>query len=204
MTVLVSPNDEASMQHCRQLCDYDLNFIEEITYLLDRRLDLLGREAAEHNDPDGWGIFDRVEHTIGVGLVVGQNYLTEIIGPTSTARRLRCLALGPSLALGPRHPLGHSIAEVVNAAANYLKHHAEPLTSKSNIALLQTLGVWKLDPMQEDTKCDYPMGNLFFEMLAPAPDRFSTLVRLLAQWRAAVISVDHPSEPPPSEPSGSR
>lgn len=173
------------MQHYRQLCDYDLNFLEEITDLLDKRLDRLHKEAGEHDDPDGWGIFDRMEHTIGVGLVVCQNYLTEIIGAADPARKTRCLALGP------RHRLGHSIAEVVNAASNYVKHHPEPLVRKSNIAILESFGVWKRDPMQQGGKYDYPMGNLFFEVLDPAPDRFSTLLALLAQWRDAVIAAGY-------------
>lgn len=37
---------------------------------------------------------------------------------------------------------------------------------------------------------DYPMGNLLCDVLKPAPPRFAELLRLLEQWRDAVIADD--------------
>lgn len=173
--------------HYRQLVDYDLQFLEEVTSLLDRKLDALDEEIESHPDPDSFGLFDRSEYTIGLGLVACQNYFTAVMGPRDRDGRARCLSLGP------RHPRRHSIAEIVNAGANYVKHHPEPLTNRTAIAILDSFGVWKHDRTQVGGRLDYPMGNLLFDVLRPAPPRFSELLRRLEQWRDAVLAHDDAS-----------
>jgi hypothetical protein len=165
--------------HIRSLCDYDLEFLGEIVEMLDRHLDRLDEEANGHPDPDGSGILDRMEYVSGLGLVACQNYLAAVIG---TGDKTQCLALGP------KHANHHSIAEIVNAGANYVKHRAEPLTSKSNINILDAFGVWKHDATYQGGKYDYPIGNLLYAALYPLRPRFKTLLTLLQQWRDAMIT----------------
>lgn len=170
--------------HYRQLADYDLQFLEEVTDLLDRKLDALDEEIESHPDPDSFGLFDRAEYTTGLGLVACQNYFTAVMGPRDRDGRARCLGLGP------RHPGGYSIAEIINAGANYVKHHPEPLTNKTAIAILDSFGVWKNDWTEVGGRLDYPMGNLLFDLLRPARPRFGELLRSLMPWRDAVIAHD--------------
>jgi hypothetical protein len=167
--------------HIRQLVDYDLQFLDELTALLDRRLDELEREMDGHPDPDAWGFLDSWDATAGLGFVACQNYLTAVVGKGS---KKACLPLGPT------HAAGDSIASIVNAGANYVKHHAEarPLDDLHLVAVMHRLNVWEWNASQErDGAISYPMGNLLFEALKPAPRRFGELLPLLERWRDAVI-----------------
>lgn len=157
---------------------------KEVTGLRDRKLDALDEEIESHPDPDSFGLFDRSEYTIGLGLVACQNYLTAVMGPRDRDGRARCLGLGP------RHPRRHSIAEIINAGANYVKHHPESLTNRTAIAILDSFGVWKHDRTQVGGRLDYPMGNLLFDVLKPARPRFAELLHSLTRWRDAVIAND--------------
>jgi hypothetical protein len=166
--------------HFRLLADYDLQFLEELCELLDEKLDQLDGLAREHRDPDQMGIFDRIEYIVGLGLVACQNYLTVVMGDLEKKDRPGCLQLGPM------HQNGYSLAEIIHAGANYVKHHAEPLANAKSIAILEKFDVWKTNVSQVGSRFDYPMTSLFFELFEE-PANFSNLLRRLDEWRSAVI-----------------
>lgn len=111
--------------HYREMADFDLDALEELLTMLDGRLDEIDTENETCPDPDQFGQYDRSEYLIGKGFVACQTYLTEVMGHR-TQKEKKAL-----LSLGPRHSSGHSAAEIVHAAGNYVKHRAEPLANKS-------------------------------------------------------------------------
>jgi hypothetical protein len=91
--------------------------LDEALATLDSLLsEIEGADACE--DPDQFGYFDRLEWVAGLGFTACQTYITETRSWFGTERA--------SLSWGPRYGRGdHTIAQVVNAAANYWKHQAE-------------------------------------------------------------------------------
>ncbi|HXF34764.1 MAG TPA: hypothetical protein VN603_09335, partial [Candidatus Acidoferrales bacterium] len=47
-----------------------------------------------------------------------------------------------------------------------------------------------------DEPIDYPIGNLFHAMMAPAPNRFRHVIPLLERWRDSVIETVEEPRPP--------
>jgi hypothetical protein len=196
--------------HFRQLYDYDLNLLTEAAELLDKHLDALEEEAKGVTDPDAAGLYDRLEYVTGFGLVACQTYVNNVVGTLRMSegaierakevgrhlteaeleesqrrrreRRDQCLVLGP-------HAKGHSIATIVNAAANYVKHHAEPELNQGTRAVLAGFDFWNAEGGVDGTAA-YPIGSLFYDILHPQPPRFRSLLPLLKEWRDAVMACD--------------
>ena len=171
--------------HYRQMFDFDLSFLEEMVAVLDRRLQRLDREIKDHPDPDGWGLLDRSDYATGVGFIVCQNYLTAVIGEDFDKKR--------SLALGPVHARGVTIASAIWAGANYAKHRPEGEPHHETVDTLRAFGVLAADPPESGRNYDYPLANLLYELLTPQPIRFATVLPLLEQWRDAVFAAAPPA-----------
>jgi hypothetical protein len=110
--------------------DFDLEFLEEVAEMLDSKLKRLERAGAASGDPDQFGFLDRIEFLVGVGFTACQTYISATSGYMGVAK-------AESLTLGPTIGAGLKLARVVNAAANYWKHHedgnpfASPTRTKS-------------------------------------------------------------------------
>lgn len=197
--------------HILQLCDHEFEFLSESASVIDCDLEVLGKEIGEHHDPDGWGLISSFESRVSLGLVACQLYLAAIIGsgkPLGFAardalgadnanatekarkglRRQRQKRKLDCLALGPRHSKGRSIAEIVHAAGNYVKHSPEEDIHTSTKQVLAPFRIWRDDTSDPEDTFDYPMTNLLSDLVKPRPHRLAPLVALLEQWREAVIA----------------
>ena len=161
------------------IIDFDLDFLRAAVTLVDASLARLDESARSSPDPDAFGIFDELEYISGFGFIACQTYATAVASRSQFRNRKR-----EALALGPRHRTGRSMAELVNAAANYWKHSPEwsldaPTTQAAQtIEVISTLGV--------DSDASYPIANALHEILTPHPARFANLVPFLTQWRNAL------------------
>jgi len=159
-----------------EIFDYDLEFLQELAFLLDTRLGLLEARESSLSDPDAFGIHDSAEYIVGIGFVACQGYLTATYGPLQIDKQ-------EALKLGPRHRGGQTVAALINYAANFWKHHEEWSLNPNSAPQTRTLAA--LATVAEvDT--DYPLFATLASLLSPRPPRFHALLPQLEAWRSAV------------------
>ncbi len=169
------PGDAEEYRGRIDCIDFFYPLLQEVAELIDSKLDQIDDEAADLTDPDAFGLTDRAEYVIGFGFVACQEYLTSITGTEKRDARLRC---GPARGR-------FTLAETVNAAANYWKHHGEWSTPPKGVALttidiLRELGV--------DAQGYYPMLETIARLRGDLPKRFGALLPGLAAWRDEVFA----------------
>ncbi len=162
------------------IIDFNLDFLRRAAVLIDASLDRLDRESGASQDPDAFGIFDEAEYLVGFGFVACQTYLTAIASQSTLKGEKR-----KALSLGPLHRTGQSMAQLVNAAANYWKHSPEWSLDTPSIQAKQTLEV--ISRLGVDTSAPYPTANMLYEILTPHPARFAPLLPFLTQWRNTLL-----------------
>jgi hypothetical protein len=157
--------------------DFDLGLLTELLAVLDRQIARIEDEASRSLDPDGHGLFDRMEALIGLGFVACQQYIN------ATYRQL-----APDKAQAIRQPptlaSGRSVIEVINAAANFWKHRDE-WPGQNGKAEERTRAV--IDDVSSSS-ADYVMGNVLYELVRPHPLRFVSVVDRLIHWRDLLIA----------------
>jgi hypothetical protein len=166
--------------------DLDLDFLEELLALIDGQLEALDAEAKESSDPDGSGIWDRREGVVGLGFVACQQYLHATYPHLQVKDKLMALQSGP------KHARGVYVVELINAAANFWKHHDEWRSNDKHAGrtkiVIEQLGV--------SAGKSYVLSNVLYRMVQPEPDRFRSVVPLLISWRDQLIG---PREQPSSK-----
>jgi hypothetical protein len=160
--------------------DFDLEFLTAATALVDTSLERLHAEARSSPDPDAFGIFDEAEYLTGFGFVACQTYATAVVSRSQLKGKKR-----EALALGPKHRTGRSMAQLINAAANYWKHSPEWALDAPTTQAAQTIEV--ISSLGVDAGDSYPVANLLREILTPHRARFENLMPFLKQWRDAVL-----------------
>jgi hypothetical protein len=160
------------------ILDFDLDFLKDAAALIDARLERLDKEVTASPDPDAFGAFDQAEYITGFGFVACQTYTTAIM----SSCKLK-LKKHEALALGPKHRTGRSMAELINAAANYWKHSPRGSPDAPSTRAQRTLEV--IASLGVDTSASYLLANTLYEILAPHPARFANLIPFLTQWRDA-------------------
>lgn len=159
--------------------DFDLDFLKAAVALVDSNLSRLRNDARSSPNPDAFGILDELEYITGFGFVACQSYATAVASRSQLKNQKR-----EALALGPKHRTGRSMAQLINAAANYWKHSPEwsletPADqAQQTIEMISTLGV--------NIDTSYPVAAVLHEILAPHPARFANLLPFLTQWRDAL------------------
>jgi hypothetical protein len=153
---------------------FDLSFLEDAVILVDTNLTRLDSEAKRVEDPDQLGTFEKAEYIMGFGLVACQTYITACVSRTA-------LSKGAALNLGPKHSCGLSIVCLVNALANYWKHHSEwesPLTGQAQ----KTVDAIK--KLNVEPSGSYVVANSLHALHRPHEPRMRIIVPFLKQWRS--------------------
>lgn len=152
--------------------DADLDLAAEVTDLVDRHL-----ESAEIGNlalADALGDFDRLEHLVGLGFAACQRYLSATYGflgvPKMTA-----------LTAGLGHPSGKAVAELVNHAANYWKHHEEWALDKNPVQRQRVVDAFAAAGISVDD--NYPLLAMLRVLAEPSPPSFAPVILVLARWR---------------------
>jgi hypothetical protein len=160
--------------HQRRVVDFDLDLLVEIVGTVDRLIGVVEAEISRSADPDGLGLFNRLEGVVGLGFVACQQYLNATY-PQLAAETKRAAFLA-----GPKHPSGRSVAELVNAAANYWKHREEWGDANSQGHETRTREV--IDSVTP-SRGECVVGNVLAALVGGQAERFSSLVGQVVQWR---------------------
>ncbi len=115
---------------------------------------------------------ERMESVVGLGFVACQQYLNTTYSQLARPGQKRWQVV----ASPPRHSCGKSFASIVDAAANYWKHHGEwpnPLEARTREVI---------DALTSSTG-DYVLGSLLVSLVRPEPPRLSSMVHELKLWR---------------------
>jgi hypothetical protein len=99
------------------LSGFDRGLLVDLLAVLDAEIGKLDHLIPSDPDPDGSGLLDRGDSLYGLGFVVCQQYI-------NSSYRASGLKRSDALAHCPMYS-SDSYAKVVNAAANYWKHHGE-------------------------------------------------------------------------------
>lgn len=160
------------------VCDYDLDLLSQLLKVLDEQLDRFEDKCQSIEDADGFGLYDWAEHIAGIGFAACQTYIAATYPVTRVAKV-------DALRLDPLHSSsGRSVAAILNAAANFWKHHPEwPLekgTARQDAvrAAFEDLG-YAADG-------EYLLSGILTE-LTGGQARFKSILPLLRQWRDQLI-----------------
>jgi len=158
--------------------DYELEFLEELLAVMDARIERVSEEATTVPDPDAWGHLDHLDAAAGLGFVACQQYMSAIagwFGLTATKNWKQA-----ALAQGPIHSSGARTVALINAGANYWKHHEEwTLPGGQDKLAERTLQTLEATGIRRD------QSYLAFSLLAELvrPPRLSALLSDLIEWR---------------------
>ena len=168
-----------------RVCDYDLDLLSQLLKVLDEQLERFEDECQSSEDADAFGLYDWAEHIAGIGFAACQTYLAATYPVTRVAKV-------DALRLGPLHSSsGRSVAAILNAAANFWKHHPEWPLEKSKTrqdtvrAAFEDLG-YAVDG-------EYPLSGILTE-LTGGQARFKPILPLLTQWRDQLIRRAAPTD----------
>ena len=161
----------------QSIFDPDLDMLTEVLAVFDRHLAAILEGWEDASEADSLGYFDRAEHITGLGFVACQAYLTATYGFANVKK-------SDALSMGPRHASGQTIAQAINHAANFWKHHDEWHLDKS---LAQQDRIMRaFDSIGFPVDLDYPLSGVLTELAVPGPAAFAPLLPKLDQWREEV------------------
>jgi hypothetical protein len=161
-----------------EILDFDLQFLRELVRLLDAQLEDIEKQATHVSDVDAFG--EAFEYIAGIGFVACQGYLAVTYGSLGVKKQ-------DALKKKPGHRSGYTIAELVNHAANFWKHHEEwPLNpnSRQQAATLAALAALDIEGK------DYPLSCALAALVLPTRGRFHALLSHLEAWRDALASAE--------------
>ncbi len=158
--------------------DFDLPVLIEFLESTDRLITRISDEASRSVDPDSYGYFDRIEGVVGFGFMACQQYIN------ATYPHLSVPDKGVAIRNPPTHSSGRAVVEVINAAANFWKHHDEWPGRKRKDDEERTRAV--IDAVTPSSD-DYVMMNVLYELTRSNASLFSSVVPLLTQWRDLLI-----------------
>jgi len=164
--------------------DHELEFLEELLGVMDARIQRIRDEARAVLDPDAFGYLDHLDAAAGLGFVSCQQYVTAIAGWFGLTRTKNWKQ--SALAKGPVHSCGTPTVALINAGANYWKHHEEwsPPYGQQDKLAEKTLQTLEEVGVRRDES--YLAFSLLAELTRPQAPRLSLLLTDLVQWREAV------------------
>jgi hypothetical protein len=155
--------------------DFDLDLLVDLLQVVDRQIEKIEEEISRSPDPDALGQFERLDGVIGLGFVACQQYINATYAQLAKNK-------SEAMKAPPNHSSGRPVTEVINAAANYWKHHDEwpDPDPKRRHHEERTMAV--IESIVPSTG-DYVLGNILDELVRPDPLRFGHVILLLTQWR---------------------
>lgn len=151
--------------------DFEYQFLSKSTDIIDAELDRIDAEASKSEDPDQFGVYDKYEYVLGLGFVACQTYI---------ASKLKGKKKFQALSTDPKHRSKQTFAVVINACANYWKHHDEWERASLKENAKKTISI--LEEMGADVWSSYPTSNIMHALLEPHKPRFKNLLPFLKQW----------------------
>lgn len=157
--------------------DLETKLTDELVRLLDARLDCLTQEYGDPLSTDLRDYCEFMEHATGLGFVALQAYATAVYG-------LLAVPKAGALEAGPRHSGGSTYVAIVNAVANYWKHHNEwhlERSSKRRLAVEK-----EFEQVGFPVNSEWPLSGILAELSSPNAASFAAVMRKLQEWRSAI------------------
>ena len=157
--------------------DYNFTFLELLLRSFDRQLRFVRKAIDEQYGPDSTEYLNQLDYLAGVGFISCQQYIT-------TINRATNLDVEQASKFPPLHVPGISVVTVIQAGANYWKHHEEwsdnnIMKRRYTIDVLQRAGI--------DIEGAYVCSDLMDKLCGIEPNPFARLKNLLVEWRNNVI-----------------
>jgi len=158
-----------------KILDFDMDLLVHVAVALDGQLDSITQKSVKVLDADAFGFYDRAEHITGLGFVACQAYMAATYGFIRFPKKV-------ALQVGPQHsPSGRYIADVINHAANFWKHHSEWPLCRDESRQRAIRNAFNDVGFPVDT--DYPLSGILTELATPEDARFEVLANRLKLWR---------------------
>ncbi len=159
--------------------DYQKGLTSQLINIIDERIDELW-PLIKNSHIDDERIFEIIEHIVGLGFVVLQQYMTVVYGDFKKDKK-------DALSKEPKHKSGNTFAKIVDASANYWKHNSEwPLDTPRNRkgkedieAIFETISINSPISVNDD----YPLGNILFELSHTEKEQFNAVFKKIQEWR---------------------
>ena len=157
------------------MIDYQKGLTSQLINIIDERIDeLISLEEGEE-------IFGYIEHIVGLGFVVLQQYMTVAYGNLQKKKK-------DVLSKGPKHKSGNTFAKIVDASADYWKHNSEwPLDTPRNRkgkkdieAIFETISI-NGHPVSVNDYC--PLVKILFELSHTEKRQFNAVFKKILEWR---------------------
>ncbi len=170
--------------HTGSLTDYIIDYRKGLTSqlinIIDERIDELWaliENSIENSHIDD--IYENIEHIVGLGFVVLQQYMTFVYGNLQKKKK-------EVLPKGPKHKSGNTFARIIDASANYWKHNSEwpldkPCNRKKKIeAIFKMISINGHSVSVND---EYPLINILLELSHTENRRFNAVFKKILEWR---------------------
>ena len=154
------------------MIDYQKGLTSQLINIIDEKLYDLIRNS--HIDDES--IFESIEHIVGLGFVVLQQYMTVVCGNLEKKGK-------DVLSKGPKHKDGKTFSEIVNASANYWKHSSEwPLDKNCRDKDKRIKAIEAILRSFSDNG-GYPLVNILSELSHTEKGQFNAVFKKILEWR---------------------
>lgn len=159
--------------------DFQKGLTSQLINIIDESIDELYELIEENSHIDDESIVESMEHIVGLGFVVLQQYMTVVCGDLQINKK-------DALSKGPKYKSGKTFSEIVNASANYWKHNSEwPLDKNCSYkekieAIFKTI----IHGRPVSVNDYYPLGNILFELSHTENGRFNAVFKKILEWRS--------------------
>lgn len=154
--------------------DFDLQLFVDVATVLDRHISVVSDRSIDADMADQMGLFDRAEHACGLGFVACQAYLASTYSDLGITKSV-------ALTVGPDHRWGGKAVAIINAAANFWKHHDEWQLVPDHPGRRRT--EQSFDSIGFPVNSEYPLSGVLTELVVPRETRLLSLVPALEAWR---------------------
>ena len=158
--------------------DFQKGLTSQLINVIDERIDKL-YYLIKNNHIDDESIFESIEHIVGLGFVVLQQYMTVVCGELKREKK-------DMLPKGPKHESGNTFAKIVDVSANYWKHNSEWSLDKNRSykekseAFFKTISINGHPVSVNDY---YLLVNILFKLSHTEKGQFNAVFKKILEWR---------------------
>ena len=158
--------------------DFQKGLTSQLINIIDERIDKL-YYLIKDNHIDDESIFESIEHIVGLGFVVLQQYMTVVCGELKQEKK-------DMLPKGPKHESGNTFAKIVDVSANYWKHNSEWSLDRNRSyeekseAFFKTISINGHPVSVNDY---YLLVNILFKLSHTEKGQFNAVFKKILEWR---------------------
>ena len=161
------------------MIDFQKGLTSQLINIIDERIDKL-YYLIENSHIDDESIFESIEHIVGLGFVVLQQYITVVRGDFKKYKK-------DALSKEPKHESGNTFAKIVDASADYWKHKGEWRldTDRNRKGKEDIEAIFKTISINSPVSVNdyYPLVKILFELSHTKNRQFNAVFKKIREWR---------------------